>query len=94
MNHKQKTTAMAAVLALAVLGTGIPQVNAGDDIDSLPAEQAAFANRFLEFLERMDDMAFGRAAEMNGTDDGETATMNSDRADMDIRVARKLLQTL
>ena len=88
MNHKQKATAMAAVLALAFLGTGVPQVNAGDDIDSLPAEQAAFANRFLDFLERMDDTAFSRAAEMNGTDDNEALTMDTDSASYDIRVAR------
>jgi len=88
MNHKQKATAMAAVLALAFLGTGVPQVNAGDDIDSLPAEQAAFANRFLDFLERMDDTAFSRAAEMNGTDDDEALTMNTDSSSYDIRVAR------
>jgi len=55
MNILEQVRIVALLLALAIAVTAIPtEVLARDDLEALSAEQTAFANRFLEFLQRVD----------------------------------------
>ncbi len=60
-----------------------------DGVEGLNAEQQAFAGRFLEFLDDMDEKFFSRAGEINGghTSD-EKETREEGYADYYTRVAR------
>ncbi len=89
MNKHRPIATLATVAALAFFTVAsIPRASAGDQLDALSAEDQAFANRFLAFLQQVDDMAFGRTAQMNGTEVSENLNMSNDHADYDIRVAR------
>ena len=63
-------------------------VHAADNLDALPPEQAAFANRYDEFLGRMDTMFFNRVGDLNGDLQLETIAMGNEYADYEVKVAR------
>ncbi len=63
-------------------------VQASDNLEALKSEQAAFANRFSAFLERMDTMYFERVAQLNGNSRVETKAMSNEYADYEVKVAR------
>jgi coproporphyrinogen III oxidase len=63
-------------------------VQASDNLEALKSEQAAFANRFSTFLERMDTMYFERVAQLNGNSRVETKAMSNEYADYEVKVAR------
>lgn len=73
------TRSIAALASALLVMTGPAAFAAADDyrLDKLPPEQRELAERFNEFLIRMDDKYFGRVAEMNGElvfDDREFST--------------------
>lgn len=61
---------------------------AGDSLQALTPEQAAFAQRFVDYLERVDAKAFGASMRMNGAAAAEVRNMSSEYADYAIKVAR------
>ena len=58
MTCRQLTRAYAMCFALTLSLVMAPQAQARDDFDALTSEQAAYATRFSEFLERMDTYYF------------------------------------
>ena len=89
MNILEQVRIVTPLLALAILMAVTPtETLARDDLDALSAEQAAFANRFLEFLQRVDAVAFGRIGIMNDVDETDDRSISSDHAEYDIKVAR------
>ena len=76
-----------ACLALVVSCTPV-QETAGDSIEALTPEQADLAQRFLTYLERVDEKAFGASMRMNGGTETEVRKMSGEYADYVIRVAR------
>ena len=79
---------LAATLGLLSLAPFTHQVHARDDIQSLSPRDAEFARQFDDFLQRVDDLAFDSAAQMNGVEESQSIDMRSDHAKYAIRVAR------
>ena len=60
----------------------------GEAQQGLTAEQAAFTERALAFIDEMDALYFERIARLNGTDEVEILEFPTEYADHDVRVAR------
>jgi coproporphyrinogen III oxidase len=70
-------------------GTGTGSRSGNDGVQGLNEEQQAFAQRFLQFQDDMDQQLFGQAGEINGghaSDDSKT--VSDEYADFYVRVAR------
>lgn len=60
-----------------------------DGVEGLNEEQQAFAARFLQFQDEMDERLFGQAEEINGGYSSDiTKTVSDEYADFYVRVAR------
>ncbi len=79
---------VSPVLAVAfVLVTAVHAAPA-DDTQTLINDQAAFADRFLDFLSGIEAKYFDRAYELNGRTASETKQFSYDHADYEAKVTR------
>ena len=85
---RHTTLPLAAILGLLFLAAVPHQAHARDDMESLSPRDAEFARQFDDFLQRVDDLAFDSAAQMNGVEESQSIDMRSDHAKYAIRVAR------
>ena len=73
-----------AVLCLCtvVMFAGPASTEPNDGVEGLNEEQQAFAGRFLQFQDDMDEKFFGRAGEINGGNTSDVKeTREEDHAD-------------
>ena len=79
------------IVFIAVLSSAqvyIRSVAAADNLGALPEEQAAFARRTLEFIEKMDSMHFDRTERLNSGLELETLNLETEFSSYDVKVAR------
>jgi coproporphyrinogen III oxidase len=88
INHLQHSQAVLG-LCTAVLFAGPAFAERNDGIEGLNEAQQAFAGRFLQFQDEMDEKFFSRAGEINGGHSSDVSeTIEEERADFYVRVAR------
>ncbi len=84
--HLVTTILFAVVITLAHIS--VPNVNASDNLEALPPNQTAFAQRTLKFLAKIDAEFFDRVEKLNGGLELETQSVSTEFADYDTKVAR------
>jgi coproporphyrinogen III oxidase len=78
---------VAWILACCVL-TGPVWAGGHERLDERTAEQQELANRFLAFIDRMEEKYFGRMEELNGETAYEEKYVTTEYAEWDMKVAR------
>ena len=85
VRHRIAALGLSAVFMFAGPAFGEPN----DGVEGLNEEQQAFAKRFLQFQDDMDEQFFGRAGVINGGHASDVKdTVSDEYADFYVRVAR------